>query len=643
MSLRYRADIDGLRALAVLLVLIFHFDLAGFGSAGFIGVDVFFVISGFLITAIIQTELAEDRFRLGQFLYRRVRRLYPALLATILLTLAAGWVLFLPHEFRELATQTLWSLLYTINFYLWQNLNYFGVRAETAPLLHMWSLAVEEQFYLIFPIAMMLVYRFAPRLLFAAVIAATLLSFVFGLILSLLKPEAAFYLLPTRAWELLAGAVLAMAVRRWQPGGAWLGLMGPLGLGLIAAAVLLYDPLTQIPGSFALLPVLGAMAVILAGFAPKGAVSQAVPRLLSLGPVVWVGQISYPLYLVHWPIKVFMQTHLLEFSLGWRILGFALSVAVAAALYYGLERPIRAGRWIARPRVYLGTVLGMSLALLALSAVVQRGDGLPGRFTTDVAEIMAYADDWPDAYRPCGYVADRPLPEVCTIGAAGPSPQVLVIGDSHALAFAGAIDVWLEGRGLAGQLLFHHGCMPVEGAGRGPCPAYAEAALAQAVAMPGIEEVVLVSIWRQALPGDGAPFAGRWVPADEVTDVFTDHLSRSVARLTEADKRVTIIEPFFAASRFVPETWARNIAFGRDWPVATPRAEHEAEFAGVLSAFDAVAGPSVRRVSLLDPFCQEGVCRPEIAGVPLFTDNNHLAFAHSARIAEILAEQTPPF
>jgi peptidoglycan/LPS O-acetylase OafA/YrhL len=210
--MQYRADIDGLRTVAVMLVLVFHFDLFAVGKAGFIGVDVFFVISGFLITAIIRSDLEAGRFHFDDFLYRRVRRLYPALMTTLLLTLAAGWFLFLPYRFEELAAQTLWSLLYVVNIYFWQNVNYFGLQAGSVPLLHMWSLAVEEQFYFFFPLVCLAIWRWAPRLLLPAVLLGLLTSFALGLIFTPLKPELSFYLLPTRAWELMMGSALALMV-----------------------------------------------------------------------------------------------------------------------------------------------------------------------------------------------------------------------------------------------------------------------------------------------------------------------------------------------------------------------------------------------------------------------------------------------
>ncbi|MEM9631237.1 MAG: acyltransferase family protein [Pseudomonadota bacterium] len=629
--MKYRADIDGLRTVAVVLVLVFHFDLFSLGKAGFIGVDVFFVISGFLITTIIRNDLESGRFHLGDFLYRRVRRLYPALLATLLLTMVAGWFLFLPHRYDELAAETLWSLLYVVNIYFWQNVNYFGLQAGSVPLLHMWSLAVEEQFYLFFPLCCIALWRWLPQLLLPVVVLAMLASFALGLIFTPIKPEASFYLLPTRAWELLLGSILALTVHGRTVQGQWLQIMGPVGLALIAASVFLYGPLTLVPGWFALLPTLGAIALILGGFALTAPVTQ----LMASRPMVWIGKLSYPLYLVHWPIRIFLQEHTLEFTSSWRVLGFFLSFVLAAAIYYLIEMPIRTGRFLSGRRLYLGLVAGMSFSTLAASGMILLHNGLPSRFAPEVTSILAFRKDTPDAFRRCNYMGAS-IDQICGIGAPEVQREVLVIGDSHALALSGALDLWLSNEKRGGGLVYDHGCMPVMGAGRNRCQNYTESALALAERSTEVTEVVLVSIWRQALPSGGKAFDGRWVPEEQVAEIFSARLQETVARLEAAGKQVTIIEPLFAAARPIPETLASNIAFGRSWPVDTLLVDHRATFSTIYAAFDQVQ--NTRRVSLIEPFCKGGICRAIIDNRPLFTDNNHLAFSHSERIANSMRE-----
>ena len=201
--LTYRPDIDGLRAVAVLLVLVFHFSLIPTVNAGFLGVDIFFVISGFLITTILAEQFANSEFRLSGFYVNRIRRLAPALFVVLILSLLAGWFLLFPGELIDLARQILWSQLYLANIFYWRNINYFGLQAHDVFLLHTWSLAVEEQFYLLFPGFLLLVFRFAKRFLWGTVALIGLISFGLNIVFVSWKPEAAFYLLPTRAWEML--------------------------------------------------------------------------------------------------------------------------------------------------------------------------------------------------------------------------------------------------------------------------------------------------------------------------------------------------------------------------------------------------------------------------------------------------------
>jgi hypothetical protein len=407
--------------------------------------------------------------------------------------------------------------------------------------------------------------------------------------------------------------------------------MGPVGLLLVAASVVFYGPLTQVPGWFALLPTLGAVALILGGFAQHAPVTQ----LMATGPMVWIGKISYPLYLVHWPIRIFLQEHTLEFTLGWRLVGFILSFVAAAGVYYIVEVPIRRGRILAGRRLYVVVVVGLSVATISASALIMRNDGVAGRFVPEVAEILEFRNDTAEPFQQCDRLAAS-VDALCALGDDTALREVIVIGDSHALALSGAMDIWLSDEGRGGALLFAHGCMPVLGAGRDRCQQLIDGILDLVERSPEVTEVVMVSIWRQAVPDGGKPFDGLWVPEGEVAEVFTSHLSETVERLQAAGKRVTIVEPLFAAARRVPETRAANIAFDRDWPVNISLAEHRATFVTVSAAFDEL--DNVRRVSLIEPFCEDGTCYAIVDGVPLFSDGNHLAFGQSGRIAYLLKE-----
>ena len=431
---------------------------------------------------------------------------------------------------------------------------------------------------------------------------------------------------------MLLGSSLALMVHGRSVEGRWLNFMGPLGLILVALSVALYGPLTQVPGLYSLLPTAGALALLVGGYAPNAPVTC----LMSSAPMVWVGKISYPLYLVHWPIIILMKEHIYEFTIAYRILGFAISFAAASLVYYGFEQPVRHGKLLKNGRRYLLATSGLSIGTVAASAAVFVTDGLPTRFKPEVQEYLEARSDTPVRFEGCERQFTS-VDQLCLLGKSGSPPEVIVIGDSHAHALAGAFDLWLAEKGRTGALAFYSGCMPVLGAGRPDCERLIETSLIAVRDEPSVKDVILVSIWRQGLPSKGQPFLGRWVPADEVAQVFEEQLRKTVAMLVGAGKRVTIVDPLFSVSRSVPDTLAGNAAFHRNWPVEVPLAEHRTTFASITSAFDRLSG--VKRVSLLGPLCDASVCRAIVNGQPLFTDNNHLAQAHSKLFASTIAGQ----
>jgi hypothetical protein len=354
--------------------------------------------------------------------------------------------------------------------------------------------------------------------------------------------------------------------------------------------------------------------------------------------MVWVGKLSYPLYLVHWPILIFLKEHTEEFTPAYRILGFLCSFAAAAAVFYFVEKPLREGRILQGRKSYVLAIAASTIGTIAICGAIVLTEGLPGRFSAKERALLAARDDRPIRFESCERQATS-IDDLCRLGDAIASPEVMIIGDSHAQALAGAFNIWLADSGRGGALAFHSGCMPVLGAGKAGCIKSMGSAIRMAEQSSSVKEVILVSIWRQALPKGGQPFLGRWVPEAEVPAVFEAQLKKTVTALEAAGKKVTIVDPLFAAPRSVPDTLAGNLAFGRDWAVNTPLAQHERTFAPVLAAMDRM--PSVRRISLLSAFCDRKTCRAVVDGRPLFIDNNHLAQAHSAKVASIIESQAP--
>jgi peptidoglycan/LPS O-acetylase OafA/YrhL len=384
---RYRPDIDGLRAIAVMLVVNFHaFPEAMPG--GFIGVDIFFVISGFLITGIIARELDRQRFSLLGFYNRRIRRIFPALIVVLAATLVLGWLWMLPAAYAQLSSDVFASAAFFANIALLLQSGYFDIESARKPLLHLWSLGIEEQFYLFWPLILMLAARLRLSLLATASVIA-LASFVLNVTLIGSNPVATFYLPFTRAWELLAGAALACSWSRVSQTGPASNWRAGVGLVLIAVAAIVLDTKSAFPGWWAAMPVAGAVLLLSAPAA------WGCRHLLASAPLVRIGLISYPLYLWHWPLLVFFA--IIKFApltLLERGLIVGLSFALAWLTYRLVETPFRFGR----PSSWRTASLGAAMMLVAVAGgVIVEGRGFDFRLPPeirDMADVPTQAAQW---------------------------------------------------------------------------------------------------------------------------------------------------------------------------------------------------------------------------------------------------------
>ncbi len=428
----YRPEIDGLRAVAVVLVLFFHAGFPSF-SGGYLGVDIFFVISGFLITGIIVDELDEGHFSLWHFYERRVRRIVPALLLVIAASAVAAWIWLTPSEMIDFSNSVFATALFLSNIYFWDRSGYFGPEAEELPLLHTWSLAVEEQFYLFFPLFMLIAWRLGPRRLFwalAAIAAVSLATAEWG---ARHEPYASFYMSPTRAWELAAGALAALAMRQRSfgpnPPLAWIGL---------AAAIFpafLYDEFTPFPSLYTLVPVGGTVLLLL--FARPGTLVQ---RLLSLPLVVGIGLVSYSAYLWHYPLFAFARlTSVEEIGLASKWAIIAVTFVLAVASWRLVEQPFRKpGPAFMKHRNFAFVFGGLAMAVMLFAGWQGRVNmGWGSRVSQEQRDILAWRDYRSAEFYLTGtcmlhpdYPNDRFPPECIGDG------KVVIWGDSHAAALA---------------------------------------------------------------------------------------------------------------------------------------------------------------------------------------------------------------
>lgn len=467
-TFRYRPEVDGLRAVAVLAVVLFH---TGFGCpGGFVGVDVFFVISGYLITSLIWKGLESNRFTFVDFWERRARRIIPALVAVTLATLIAGYFILLPTHLDELGRAAASQSVFAANFHYWQNTGYFAGAAEEKPLLHTWSLAVEEQFYLVVPfllwgIARVMILRHRWALLGILGIGL-ILSFAASFYGVSRHPSASFYLLPTRAWELLLGSIIAflppLRLLRQLP--ILAECISLLGLLLIAVPVFTYGPQTLFPGMAALPPCIGAAMFIWSNTTIDNPVPTRIGAFLAIRPLVFIGLISYSWYLWHWPLLAFGNyLQLGHLSDNARIGLFFAGFACAVASWKYVETPFRKQRlWKARRWIF--GFSGASLLFIFVAGVLYAyHDGFPNRVSAQALAAIEAESDRAHIYEvETNDIRTGNAPRIGAVEA-GLEPALLVWGDSHAMAALPAIDEFLTDNGLSGCVATHSSTAPVIG------------------------------------------------------------------------------------------------------------------------------------------------------------------------------------
>jgi peptidoglycan/LPS O-acetylase OafA/YrhL len=648
--MRYRPEIDGLRSVAVLPVVLFHAGVPGF-PGGFVGVDIFFVISGYLITGMIAEEVRQGTFTITGFYERRIRRIFPALIVMLAVcAVLAGWLLF-PADLVAFARSVVATALFGSNLLFWQESGYFDVAAADKPLLHTWSLAVEEQFYIFFPIFLWMLWRWHARYWVAWVAAATVASFALSAWAIRDHADAAFYLLPTRAWELFLGALLALDAlpairnRALREGAA------ALGLALIAWGVFQLTDRSPFPGPNALFPCVGAALLIWTG------AETAVGRVLATAPLRGIGLISYSLYLWHWPVIVFLhQAGVYVFTPAIMVGVIAVSVALAWASWKFVETPFRQRRRFGRPQIFALGLGGMTAVCLVGTAGAVSG-GWPDRFPPDAIRVAAYAGLKDPREMPCTRSkAKFDAGKLCSFGAAVDSSTALW-GDSHGGAMAAAIGDVAAAHNQSVQFVGHSGCPPVVGVARiddPTCAAFNEAALGYFKQTPSIRTVILLSRYAINLYGGTYDFG----PAEEarqreplitaVSDttplnpaeaerLFATQIRETVKQLVDAGKSVVLVYPIPETGYDIPKVAARMIIDGED-PASfvRPAAYFQKRQGFIIETLDSL-GPAEKiiRIRPREILCDESNCQTFKEGVPLYRDDDHPSAAGAAMIAAL--------
>jgi peptidoglycan/LPS O-acetylase OafA/YrhL len=593
---------------------------------GFVGVDTFFVLSGYLISGILLGRLRRGTFSILEFYERRVRRIFPALFWMMAVVGLASAVVLLPSDLRRFGESVASTSLFSSNVLFWAKTGYFATAASRHPLLHTWSLAVEEQFYLFYPMLLAFVFRRGEQWIPRAIAAGIVSSLALSVVSTRYFPDAAFYLPHTRMWELLAGAL----VTGWRPAPRSrlvLEVGAACGLGAVLGAMALFDVVTPFPGIAAALPVAGTAAILVC----CGSGPTMVGRALSWWPFQWIGRISYSWYLWHWPLLVLARYLWIDGEApAWLIASaLATSIAAAAASFAWIEQPLRVAR-VTRGTV-LGTGLAASFGVALAGLALHFTHGLPARFGAEVLSLAAGESDKSSRTRACmGHSFDEARgSELCRLGAPTGSPGFVVWGDSHAEAMAAAIDASADAAGVSGTLVSTGQCPPllrgdstVESVRR--CLAHNRAFLASESA-DGPQTVLLVGAWEWAAPRLGFPQAELGAALEEV-----------VAALQDSGRRVVVVEDVPGSPVDVPSTLARAAAWGVTAHATWERDEFAEQQVDAIEAVHHVeVARGVRVVRPAEALCEGGTCRVQQGAKAWYVDSNHLTVTGARALAPL--------
>jgi len=655
--LSYRADIDGLRALSVLAVVFYHAGLRPFGG-GFVGVDVFFVISGFLITSLILHEQTAGTFSLTNFYHRRIRRILPALFAMMSACAVAGWFLLAPADYGRLGKSVASATLSISNLQFWHDAGYFDTPAAEKPLLHTWSLGVEEQFYLVFPLYLILVARHLPRGRLPLTAALCLVSFAIAAVGAFRDPIAAFYLPHARLWELLIGGLLAMnalpvLTRPVARTGA--ALLGPT---LIAGAVLAYSDDTTFPGLAALPPTIGAALVIWSGVGG----AAIAGRFLAARPLVFLGKISYSLYLWHFPLLAFgLYLGLGDLAPAGTAALLALAFVLSVLSWKFIEQPARQAGARLSWRSVATFAAGGALVLSAAGQIALFVDGFPVRMNDETSRLIASQPLRNPDRQLCfaSSEADIGIGDSCLIGDAAvpdPAPGFVLWGDSHAETLRGALGSAAAIAGHSGIFVGESACPPLIGVARpqrSDCREINEAAFRMIVNSPSIETVVLSARWAWWAEGlsykreGGAPVTLAVIagPSGEVSGnhaALATGLEDTIAALLSAGKRVWLVGPVPEIGYDVPRYfYLRSLGFAEGLEIAPTLNEFDRRQAFVLDLLrDLAHRYPVGIVWPHERLCNDAGCEIARDGQVLYSDDDHLSVFGARSIASLF---TPIF
>lgn len=642
---KFRKDINGLRAWAVVAVVLFHFGVAGF-SGGFVGVDVFFVISGFLMTGIILRGLESSSaaaaggvsgarsFSIIAFYLSRARRILPALLVLCLVLMVVGWFVLPAVEYNQLGKHAISALGFLSNVMFWREDGYFDAASHDKLLLHTWSLSVEWQFYLILPIFMAIVWKLRPsrRAQAIALSGVMLLSLLLCIAATPIKTTAAFYLLPTRAWEMLAGGLVYLLAQRFTLSAGLQRGVELAGFAVLIAAIVVFDSNSQWPGWRAMVPVVATMLILFAGRQESLWTGTRVAQ--------WLGDSSYSLYLWHWPLVVGLVYLGLQNSVPAIAVGLLITLVLGGLSYRFIERPAQTSLNVMRQRIGALVIVAVTLLVMVPGGVIVLQHGIPGRLPPEVDALFAESENKNPRLGECMQNEFSAVPE-CTYG--GPKLGVIVVGDSHAGAIIRGVERALPSPTehvldwtmsncptianikAVGQITYR-------------CGSFLAKKSQETDAALGHVPMLIINRTSNYLLGPNEPDRTREVAVPELyfDKPFPSRSPEYLQAMREGiietacafakQRPVFMLRPIPELKRDVPKTMGRAAMLGKQERVSISMDEYRQRNAFTWETQDLAAERC--GVTILDPLpylCRDGKCYGDADGHPLYFDDDHLS------------------
>lgn len=611
----YRSDIDGLRAIAVISVLIFHINEKWL-PGGFVGVDIFFVISGFLITSQIIKQASTNNFTYADFYLRRVRRIAPALLTVLVATTIGAFVLLKPEKISAFANSLALQSLALQNFVFLAEGDYF-LGGASKPLLHTWSLAVEEQFYLFWPILIILFTRKMGKHAFAAVCTLIAASFLLNILLINISPKSSFFLLPTRGWEMAIGGAAALQIEKPYIQSIYNSKIGrhlsTTGAATLIASLFLISPKMAFPGWVAVIPVVATALVLLGGARGQGATFA----LLSLRPLTLIGLISYALYLWHWPILVYAHEINLDLTKASQLIPLiGLMFAASYASYIFIEKPARQRKILKTPRQLLTVVGCCFLLLTAIGVHIRETNGAAYRYTEQSRPYLTAGFESQSNRCGIAFRALNPRAEICTLQKSANGKKVLLWGNSHA-------DMWskmlseLAADKESSLSLNAKNCRPTRDSAF--CNHAVQQKIIETIKRDGYTDVVLAATWHGSY--------------DIPNDVFEEEMKSLIKQFPSEDLKIWFVIDPPQSNNFDP-----SVAYSKNPITPSPGTLPVDEFESSMRAKAIELGKKLSalnsNVHLIDPteaYCTEDTCRSGSTSEVWWRDANHLTNAGARR------------